>query len=139
MLIIWSCATVGLSLLLLVLYQISLGNIADGPQIGASISLIVFSLVAWSQSRGIDESMTVQPPPQDPFPQRSGMRYVGQGELIPEEAYCTVCGGNMSETRNEDGGAMVCTYSDCGHWYHRDHFNNIAIGSCQSPQCRRRR
>jgi hypothetical protein len=56
MFIIWFCSIVGLSLLILVAYQISLGNIVDGSQIAASISLLVFSLVAWSQTRSTDQT-----------------------------------------------------------------------------------
>lgn len=64
MFIIWFCAIVGFSLLVFILHQVSLGNNADGQQIGGCISLFVFSLVAWSQTRGMDESLSAQSAPQ---------------------------------------------------------------------------
>lgn len=125
MIIILPCSVIGFSLLILVLYQMNIGNVADGSQLGASIALLVFSLVARSLGSTIEMD-------------ESSMRLVGPGEPIPEEAYCTMCGKNMLETRNDDGGAMVCPHPDCEHWYHKDHFYNMASGRCQSPQCRKR-
>lgn len=75
MFIVWFCAVIGLSLLILVAHQISLGNIADGAQIASSISLLIYSLLAWTQTRGTDQShstdsgMTFQSILQDPIPQ----------------------------------------------------------------------
>jgi hypothetical protein len=167
MFIIWFCAIVGISLLILVLHQVSLGNIADGPQIGASISLLVFSLLAWSQTRDTNGSLTFQSAPQVPATQNpqprasrslcdamtfqpittfeplaaeryeSGMRIIGQNDPIPEEVSCAICDRNILQTRNEFGGVLVCPLPDCGRWYHKDHFYDTANGKCISPSCRR--
>jgi hypothetical protein len=67
----------------------------------------------------------------------SGMRPVRPTENIPEEATCTMCQDNMLQTRNMYGGTVICP--QCGHWYHRDHFYNMASGHCQSIECKSRR
>ncbi len=174
MFIIWLCAIVGLSLLILVAHQFSLGNIVDGSQAASSISLLVFSLLAWSHTSRTDQTASTsdrnvfhsvsqneasQSSPRSEVPSsgdtmtfqpiatpnmasaegyENGMIKIGPNDAIPEEVSCAICGKNILQTRNEFGGVLVCPHSDCGRWYHRNHFYDTANGKCSSPQCRRR-
>jgi hypothetical protein len=67
-----------------------------------------------------------------------GMKIINPQDLIPDEVYCSICGKNISLTRYDFGGVLVCPHSDCGQWYHKNHFYDTAKGKCISPKCRER-
>ncbi|HPS90663.1 MAG TPA: hypothetical protein PKV33_00785 [Methanothrix sp.] len=67
-----------------------------------------------------------------------GFNIIGPYDAIPDEVCCSVCGKNISQTRYEFGGVLICSRQDCGYWYHKNHFYDTAKGKCISPKCRER-